>query len=61
VFPGKGGVLPTAAQKASGDALTATLQAPVAHRYGDTPPNWWVLPSWLAIGRGHRPERTTPM
>src|SRR5437764_12446364 len=30
VFPGKGGVLPTAAQKATGDALTADLQASAA-------------------------------
>jgi hypothetical protein len=30
VFPGKGGVLPTAAQRATGDALAATLQASAA-------------------------------
>ena len=30
VFPGKGGVLPTAAQKATGDALAADLQAGAA-------------------------------
>jgi len=30
VFPGRGGVLPTAAEKANGDALAATLQASAA-------------------------------
>jgi len=30
VFPGKGGVLPSAAEKANGDALAATLQASAA-------------------------------